>query len=1197
MIHLLKSRTPLKAQILTCFLIFTLLQVQAADWGMVPVPGKREATEVHATSLAGGNSWYRTWVKVDPSFFTRHERNLFEESVGIHIRDLAGAHEVWVNGTRLGTGGAFPPNYRSGRATFHRHKVPVGTLRKGEWNEIAIRVFTPPTPDAQGFLGEAPFIMNYFVECVLAGPWEFFPGADYSPGPARPERPATSSFDTFRESNRVLARAAQVPGARLSPDESSARLAAAPGLRAELIIHEPQVAQPFHLSFDERGRLWVTHSRQYPYPAGVTMVSRDKYYRSHYDRIPPAPPHHDRGADVISIHESSRNDGNFDRHKVFADGLNMANAALRGHGGVWVMHTPHLLFYPDADGDDIPDGPPETRLTGFGLEDSHSIANGLVWGPDGWLYGAQGSTTSSRVTRPGPDPAEAPGIHFEGCMIWRYHPRTRAYEIFAEGGGNTFGLEFDAQGRLYSGHNGGSTRGWHFVQGGFYLMQGVDPGKFGPPRNLYAFGDLPMMATKDPVVRFTHFGAFAEGTALPAPWAGRLFALDPLHNTVITAERLPRGATFTTADRGPALTSTDPAFRPVYITNAPDGSLVIADMYDFYVAHGQHYQSQIDPSTGRIYRLRAADAPLERDVNLAAKNTAELVGLLSHPNKWHRHTAVRLLGERRDPTATPLLRALLGTDYGLGALHALWALHQSTGLSEGDALSGLKHAHATVRAWTARLLGDEWGHHRNLGTGRHSAAVRALLPVPVFKALLAQAAAEPDAETLAQFASTARRLDSDQALPLAATLLTRREMAQDPFIPLLVWWVFEAHLPASAEQTLGLFLNPGLWDEPMAHEHVLPRIARRLAVDGRRSELKLLSRLFAQAPSPSHAAPLLAGLEEAYRGRAMNDLPEELVTRLRGQGQVPLALRLRQGEATAISEAIALLTNPKTRPEEQLRFTRALGETRSASAAPALLTVATQGRTDALRAAALSALTAFNDDDLGAKIAAVLPAMKGSVRETAISALASRPAWSRALLDALERGYLAPAAIPADAADRLRLSRDKVIATRAGSLLPPPTNAANFQTRIETITAALKAAPGNPYAGEATFTARCASCHKLFFKGGNVGPDLTSYQRDNLGTMLLSIVNPDAEIREGYQYQLVETTDGRSLGGFVVDRDNQVTVLRGLGGENITLRAGEISEIQPMGRSLMPAGLLDDLGDQELRDFFAYLRISQPISR
>ena len=125
----------------------------------------------------------------------------------------------------------------------------------------------------------------------------------------------------------------------------------------------------------------------------------------------------------------------------------------------------------------------------------------------------------------------------------------------------------------------------------------------------------------------------------------------------------------------------------------------------------------------------------------------------------------------------------------------------------------------------------------------------------------------------------------------------------------------------------------------------------------------------------------------------------------------------------------------------------------------------------------------------------------------------------------------------------------------------------------------------------------CGACHKLFFKGGNVGPDLTAYQRDNLATMLPSIINPNAEIREGFQYYTVGTKDGRTLSGFFVERDNQVTVLRGLDGQNITLRASESLASQPMGRSLMPEGLLDGMTDQELRDLFAYLRISQPISK
>jgi putative heme-binding domain-containing protein len=154
-----------------------------------------------------------------------------------------------------------------------------------------------------------------------------------------------------------------------------------------------------------------------------------------------------------------------------------------------------------------------------------------------------------------------------------------------------------------------------------------------------------------------------------------------------------------------------------------------------------------------------------------------------------------------------------------------------------------------------------------------------------------------------------------------------------------------------------------------------------------------------------------------------------------------------------------------------------------------------------------------------------------------------------------------------------------------------------LRARTDAIQRKLAAGTGNPYAGETLFMDRCAGCHKLFFKGGRIGPDLTSYQRDNLGTLLTSIVDPNAEIREGFEYYLIETRDGRSVSGFVVERDTQITVVRGFEGEDILLRTEDIQKFQPMERSLMPEGLLDDLNDQELRDLFAYLRLSQPISR
>jgi len=119
----------------------------------------------------------------------------------------------------------------------------------------------------------------------------------------------------------------------------------------------------------------------------------------------------------------------------------------------------------------------------------------------------------------------------------------------------------------------------------------------------------------------------------------------------------------------------------------------------------------------------------------------------------------------------------------------------------------------------------------------------------------------------------------------------------------------------------------------------------------------------------------------------------------------------------------------------------------------------------------------------------------------------------------------------------------------------------------------------------------------LFNVGGQIGPDLTAFNRDDLASLALATVSPNAEIREGFQYFSVTTNDGRSLSGFLVERDAQILVLRGLEGEDITVRQADVRLLTPMGRSLMPEGLLDGMTDQQLRDLFAYLRISQPITK
>ncbi len=446
----------------------TAVIADSEAWDDWQVPGVRELKE---TSWA----WCRAYVQV-PDAWTRSE-GLLAESVTLILEGVTDACEVYLNGELIGRAGTFPPHVQSAREEVHRLKVPPGRLQPGRYNVLTLKLYA--ADHRVGFLGRAPVLAGYHDECRLDGTWQIRPGEEPPVAVPVDARPARAVFDQITRATSPLRRPERLnPGRHLPPAESLARITVADDLAVDLVLSEPEIAQPLSLDFDAQGRMWVVEYRQYPFPAGLTMVSRDKYYRAAYDRVPLPPPRHTPGQDRISVHSDADGDGTFETHTVFLDGLNLVTSLELGQDGVWVLNPPYLLFYPDRNHDAVPDGEPEVHLKGFGLEDTHSLANSLTWGPDGWLYGAQGSTTSSRVEVVG---QPGPAVYRDGAMIWRYHPPSRRYEVFAEGGGNAFGIELDAQGRLYSGHNGGNTRGFYYVQGGYY--QKGTGGKYGPLSN------------------------------------------------------------------------------------------------------------------------------------------------------------------------------------------------------------------------------------------------------------------------------------------------------------------------------------------------------------------------------------------------------------------------------------------------------------------------------------------------------------------------------------------------------------------------------------------------------------------------------------------------------------------------------------------------------------------------------------------
>ena len=962
----------------------------------------------------------------------------------------------------------------------------------------------------------------------------------------------------------------------LTPEETIRHFKIAPGLKMEIVASEPVISQPLNLHFDERGRIWVVQYLQYPFPAGLKVVKYDEYLRAVFDKVPPPPPNHFKGKDRVTILEDKDGDGVFESHQDFLSDLNITRSVVTGRGGVWVLNPPYLLFYPDKNRDDIPDGDPKVALSGFGIEDTHSGANSLAWGADGWLYGAHGSTCT----------AEVKGVKFLGQAIWRYHPETEDFEVFAEGGGNTFSFEFDAQGRAFSGTNFGDTRGMYYPQGSAGIKGW---GKHGPLMNPYSFGWFEHMAQKGYAPRFTQTMCIYEGGAIPQ-LEGLLISPMSLMNRVMAAKLARDTSTFRTEDIDPLVLTDDRWFRPVDTKVGPDGAIYLADWYDSRLTHVDPRDTW-DKEHGRIYRLEAENAKPAKPFDLAKLTNDELIETLRNPNKFFRQTAIRIFHDRRDASLAPKLRKLVAENTGQFALECFWALNACGGFTDELALRTLEHPDEFVRSWTVRLLGDRYP------PARYSSATRQPQPLPaaLVQKLEALARSETEAQVRAQLASSAKRLPGVNALPILREALYRAEDAGDKHLPLLLWWALESKATSDRAAVLDLLKDSALWRAPIVQTFIVARLGQRYTAERTDENFATAAQLLAMAPGAEFVDELIKGMEAGLQGDRVASVPAALqkqvaeIWDLRPHTPVLVSFALRLGHPPAAEAAVQALTDPKTSAAERKTLLVLLAERRIEAAVPIITTLLKKEKADAARLDLLNALARFNTPEIGQTMLELFSGFSPKVRAAAINALSSRADWARSLLELVDREQVKKEQV--SVSNLLAMQKlgdpqaDQLIKKHWGNLRASPKEKEDLIKNLRVTIAKT----GDAAKGRETFQALCAVCHTLKGEGGKVGPDLTGYERDNLDFMLPAIVDPSLGIREEFTLNNLTTKDGQVLAGFIAETTPQFVVMLDAAGNKTKIAREDIQSLVASPTSLMPEGLLNALSPEQTRDLFTYL--------
>jgi putative membrane-bound dehydrogenase-like protein len=1017
----------------------------------------------------------------------------------------------------------------------------------------------------------------------------------------------------------------------MSATEAAARMQLPPGFRATVFAAEPDVQNPIAMAWDARGRLWVAEN--YTYAAGGKKF--------------------DLGLrDRILIFEDKDGDGRFDTRKVFTDELQMLTSIEVGLGGVWVMCPPQLRFIPDRNRDDVPDGEPEVVLDGFAVppENFHTFANGLRFGPDGWLYGRCGASSAGEMGMPG-TPAEE-RIPMRGT-IWRYHPRRKVVEALSSGTTNPWGHDWNEHGELFfintvNGHLWHDFAGAHFVR----------PHTIDPNPRAYALIDQHADhwhfdtasgwqksrdgAANDLGGGHAHIGMMIyQGDNWPAEYRGRLFTLN-LHGRRANQEILERNGSGYIARHGADFfVAGDPWFRGMEISYGPDGGVFVLDWSDTGECHEY---SGVHRTSGRIYKItyegtgsaaavaaasggspvaRRTTNPLTpslspiggegagfgeaRAGDLTKLSAGELVRLHTHANEWFSRQARLELAARAGTggelsTAKEQLRELFEQQSDVVVkLRAFWTLYAIGAADESFLRAQLRHPNEHVRTWAVRFLSDAWpldtvmsqrpAANSEIRNPKSEMEQSLVASAATLAELIRVAKADSSGLVRLALASTLQRLPVSQRAELAGALLAHVEDANDHNLPLLIWYGL---IPVSEAAPSALATLATKAELPLTRR----LIARRLAEDIERnpSPINALLQLTAAKPD-AFQADILKGMADGLQGWRKARKPavwDALAGKLAASKNSVLHELVRDlsvlfGDGRALDEVKRVALDPGA----DLDTRKVALQTLIDNCAPGLRQLCEQLLNEQfLNSVAARGLASMDDPIIGAKLVKAYRQFHPSERGQLLSVLVSRATFARTLLEAVADGRIQRADISPYHARQIRSLNDaalnKQLAEVWGELRELSSDKQQLIAKWKTQFTPAALAKADRNQGRSVFNTACAACHTLYGEGGKVGPDLTGGGRENLDYLLENIVDPSAVVTADFRMSIVDLKDGRVLNGLIAAKTERTLTLKTMT-ETLTVERGEIVDVRESTLSLMPEGLIEALTAEQARDLIAYL--------